>query len=512
MHTTLYDPDGTYPEFADADVRTSPLNRVGAAAARPPAGPAPAGPGRVADAHRRRRRRRLQQRLGARLRHLGSHGRLLPQPGPLALPDRRVPRRRRVALTPRARRCSRCGPSSSGGTAAPAGQVDVYLANSRVVQQRIATTYGREAELLPPPHGMDASAPREPVPELDGLGARLRARRLPAAALQERRRRDRGRARHRPPPGRRRPRPGGGPPARHPARQRAAARRAERRAAARRCTPMRACSSPRATRTSAWRRSRPRPSACPTVALRGGGFLETVVEGETGLFFDRPTPDGRSPPLSTFRTATPGTVTHCGHGPRSSARPASSRGSVPSCSAQDEVGLTCGPRASSSCPWLVGAVDLVMIAVGDRAGDPVPRLAVDLRHRRRRAGEHRPGQRLLRRHLAGHAGLLRRLRPRRLRRRHRGVQARRQRVLLHRRARRHDGVPHAVPAVPRVLRAALPDRRRCCCCSAGCCPGASSSACAWPGTSTRRCCSSAPRATSARSTPCWPASRGSATR
>ena len=28
IYTLLYDPDGTYPEFADRDVRVSPLNRV----------------------------------------------------------------------------------------------------------------------------------------------------------------------------------------------------------------------------------------------------------------------------------------------------------------------------------------------------------------------------------------------------------------------------------------------------------------------------------------------------
>ena len=28
IHTTLYDPDSTYPEFAEAEVITSPLNRV----------------------------------------------------------------------------------------------------------------------------------------------------------------------------------------------------------------------------------------------------------------------------------------------------------------------------------------------------------------------------------------------------------------------------------------------------------------------------------------------------
>src|SRR5689334_18397876 len=29
IYTTLYDPQGTYPEFADANVVTSPLNRLG---------------------------------------------------------------------------------------------------------------------------------------------------------------------------------------------------------------------------------------------------------------------------------------------------------------------------------------------------------------------------------------------------------------------------------------------------------------------------------------------------
>ncbi len=29
IYTTLYDPVGTYPEFADHDIVTSPLNRIG---------------------------------------------------------------------------------------------------------------------------------------------------------------------------------------------------------------------------------------------------------------------------------------------------------------------------------------------------------------------------------------------------------------------------------------------------------------------------------------------------
>ena len=36
----------------------------------------------------------------------------------------------------------------------------------------------------------------------------------------------------------------------------------------------------------------------PTVALRGGGFLDTILEGETGLFFDRPEPEDIASALS----------------------------------------------------------------------------------------------------------------------------------------------------------------------------------------------------------------------
>jgi glycosyltransferase involved in cell wall biosynthesis len=47
--------------------------------------------------------------------------------------------------------------------------VDVFLANSQVVQRRIQDTYGRDAEILHPPHNMDPSAPQEPVVALSDL-------------------------------------------------------------------------------------------------------------------------------------------------------------------------------------------------------------------------------------------------------------------------------------------------------------------------------------------------------
>ena len=45
---------------------------------------------------------------------------------------------------------------------------DGYLANSRVVRDRMREAYGIEAPVLPAPHAMDPAAPQEPVAALDG--------------------------------------------------------------------------------------------------------------------------------------------------------------------------------------------------------------------------------------------------------------------------------------------------------------------------------------------------------
>ena len=45
---------------------------------------------------------------------------------------------------------------------------DGYLANSHVVRDRMREAYGIEAPVLPAPHAMDTTAPQEPVPALDG--------------------------------------------------------------------------------------------------------------------------------------------------------------------------------------------------------------------------------------------------------------------------------------------------------------------------------------------------------
>jgi glycosyltransferase involved in cell wall biosynthesis len=39
----------------------------------------------------------------------------------------------------------------------------------------------------------------------------------------------------------------------------------------------------------------------PVIAFRGGGALETVTEGKTGVFFDMQTPESLSKALDAFR-------------------------------------------------------------------------------------------------------------------------------------------------------------------------------------------------------------------
>lgn len=289
VHTTLYDADSTYPEFAGADVRTSPLNRVGAL----------------------RRDHRLalpllasaasRMRIDADVVVASSSGwahgfdtsgrtvvychnpaRWLYQTdeylggaawrSPLGPPV--------LAMRPFLKRWDR----------RQADEVDVYLANSRVVQKRISTTYGRNAELLPPPHGMDATAPRESIPELDGWQpgyALVVSRLLPYKNVDTVIEAVRGTDRRLVVVGR-------GP---EEARLRATLPDNVRLLGGLSDAQLRRVYADAGVLVAASHEDfglAPLEAAAfgvPAVALRGGGFLETVVEGETGLFFDRPTPE-----------------------------------------------------------------------------------------------------------------------------------------------------------------------------------------------------------------------------
>ena len=289
VHTTLYDPAGTYPEFADADVRTSVLNRVGPLRrdhrlALPLLAPAAARMRLDADvviasssgwAHGFGTTGRMvvychnpARWLYQTDEYLGGSAWRSPLGPPL------------LAMRPFLRRWDR----------RRAERADVYLANSRVVQQRIAATYGRDAELLPPAHGMDATAPREPVP---GLGdwepgyALVVSRLLPYKSVDAVIEAVRG-------TGRRLVIVGHGP---EEARLRATLPDHVRLLGGLSDAQLRAVYSGAGVLVAASHEDfglAPLEAAAfgvPTVALRGGGFLDTVIEGETGLFFDRPHPE-----------------------------------------------------------------------------------------------------------------------------------------------------------------------------------------------------------------------------
>jgi glycosyltransferase involved in cell wall biosynthesis len=291
LHTTLYDPDATYPDFAAADVRTSPLNRLAplrrdhrlallllapaASRMRVDADVVVASSSGWAHGFETGDRTRTvvychnpARWLYQTDEYLGGAAWRSPVGPPL------------MAMRPLLKRWDR----------RQAEQVDVYLANSRVVQQRIRATYGRDAELLPPPHGMDAAAPTEPVPELEGWEpgyALVVSRLLPYKNVDAVIEAVRGTERRLVVVGR-------GP---EESRLRATLPDNVRILGGLPDAQLRGVYAGAGVLVAASHEDfglAPLEAAAfgvPAVALRGGGFLETVLEGETGVFFDRPDPD-----------------------------------------------------------------------------------------------------------------------------------------------------------------------------------------------------------------------------
>lgn len=166
LHTLLYDPEGTYPEFRQYRIVTSSLNDVGALRhhhrfAFPLLAPAAA-------------RHRIEADVvicstsgwahgfptdGATLVYCHSPARWLYQPrnylgGPRwASPTGWVLAALSPALTRWDRRAAR--------------RAARYLSNSRVVRDRIGEAYGIEATVLPAPHGVEPNGPSRPVPSLE---------------------------------------------------------------------------------------------------------------------------------------------------------------------------------------------------------------------------------------------------------------------------------------------------------------------------------------------------------
>jgi glycosyltransferase involved in cell wall biosynthesis len=160
IHTSLYDPDGTFPEFADLDVHTLPINRVKALRnhhrlALPVLAPAFS-------------RLRVDARVvvcsssgwahgartdGRKVVYCHTPARWLYQS------DRYLEGRRR----PSSLLLSLLDPALRGWDRRAAASAHRYLVNSTAVRQRVSDLYGIEAEVVPPPVEVDRRATRQAV-------------------------------------------------------------------------------------------------------------------------------------------------------------------------------------------------------------------------------------------------------------------------------------------------------------------------------------------------------------
>lgn len=176
LHTSLYEPALTFPEFRQADVRTSSLNKVPLLRrhhrlALPLLARSFSGLELDADvavcsssgwAHGART-------TGQKVVYCHTPARWLYQPDRY-LGDRSGPARAVLSLIrPRLERWDRCAAASA----------DRYLANSTVVQARIREIYGLDAEVVPAPYAVDPSGEQRPVPGLDAGFALCVSRLLP---------------------------------------------------------------------------------------------------------------------------------------------------------------------------------------------------------------------------------------------------------------------------------------------------------------------------------------------
>lgn len=283
IYTSLYDPDGTFPEFRETDVRPFFLNRV---------------PGL------RRRHRLALPLLASTFGHSKvvadvtvcsssgwAHGvratgrKVVYCHAParwLYQPDRYLrgrSRATRAALEAMLRPLVRWDRRS-------AATADLYLANSNAVRQQIAMIYGIDAELLPPPPALPPQGPRQAVNGLNSGFFLLISRLLPYKNV------DRVVDAFAELPEERLVVVGSGP---EEARLRTRASGnvvfirsvsdAELRWLYGECSALVAASHEDFGLT-------PLEAAGlgkPTVALRFGGFLDTIADGATGLFFDEPT-------------------------------------------------------------------------------------------------------------------------------------------------------------------------------------------------------------------------------
>lgn len=283
LYTSLYEPATTFPEFAGVDVRPLPLNRLAPLRDRhrlalPLLAPAfsrlqlsedvvvCSSSGWAHGTHASRRK----------IVYCHTPARWLYQPERYLRGRGRAIRAATLALRPALERWDRRA----------AATADSYFANSSVVSQRIRDIYGRDAEVLPPPPALDPSGSVEPVEGLESGFVLCVSRLLPYKNLDAV---VNAFARL---PDERLVLVGGGP---EELRLRALAGSNVRLLGAvsdeRLRWLYRACSGLVAASHEDFGLT-PLEAAVfghPSAVLRWGGFLDTVEEGGTGLFFDSPT-------------------------------------------------------------------------------------------------------------------------------------------------------------------------------------------------------------------------------
>ncbi|MGC0142915.1 glycosyltransferase [Pseudactinotalea sp. Z1732] len=174
MYTTLYDPEGTFPEFGALDLRTTGLNRIGVLRrhhrlALPLLAPA-------VSAQRVRADVLLTSSTGWAHGYRGAERTVVYCHAParwLYQRSRYLSGRDGAGLANRARRVLASGaltaltPALRGWDRRAADRADVYLANSTVTARAIREAYGIEAEVLPPPPAMLPGGEVQPVADLD---------------------------------------------------------------------------------------------------------------------------------------------------------------------------------------------------------------------------------------------------------------------------------------------------------------------------------------------------------
>lgn len=285
LYTSLYDPDGTFEEFAAADIRTSPLNSLQLLRHRH----------RLALPLLAPTFSRLQITAGVTVCSSSGWAHGAPVTG------RKVVYCHAPArwLYQRERYLGHAGPVARAGLATLRGPLerwdrkaalsaDRYLANSTWIAREIWRVYGLEAEVLHPPVTIDVAAPQQPVAGIEPGFILCVSRLLPyknveaVVAAFER------------PHSERLVVVGDGP---EEARLRRVAGRNASFAGSVGDAELRwLYQNARCLITASYEDFGLTPVEAaafgkPTAALRFGGFLDTIREGETGILFDRPEPD-----------------------------------------------------------------------------------------------------------------------------------------------------------------------------------------------------------------------------